>query len=394
MQKAIIVGSKHHFSPGVSAPNYGIGKLLSDLLEALRNAGFEDIEYFDYLDNFHSNPEAIMFSIDLGFSRAKKQIAPALSVLVSVNQVRSLRPRWLSKNLAQTFSDCKYISAEDNLFLLDFPEFRADYILQLGSHNIDEMRDSKSSLLSKVIPIQIARIKRETSAFSSEDISNKKVLFFLGSICLRKGWNFIRLVIPRLISHFPNIKVHIHGRATNIRIRSELHQLTQNFPGQVLWTSDFHDEGSDEYQKIFQGAVLAIFPSLEEGQQDAVIETVQSGVPVTCSFQCGYALSLENCYHDFAAFELVWQSLFNLLDADVSILKSLHERQLKQLTGLVSTQQSLLGAILEMKANPISKSPKSSYLTATLRGILRFPFTNLILALARFRSSLCQTRLL
>jgi hypothetical protein len=78
------------------------------------------------------------------------------------------------------------------------------------------------------------------------------------------------------------------GQSAHPAITAFLQSALRSYPNKFLWIDRFIPPNSPEWIELFESSVLAIAPSLEEGQQDSAMECVARGVPLLHSGEIGF----------------------------------------------------------------------------------------------------------
>lgn len=356
----VIVGSRHHFDPEGKTPETGIGRLLEATYLACSDLGYSRIAYFDTSDTPTRADVRLMVGLESNFLRFHRTFRPNHSFLLSVNQVRSLRATWLTQLGMRWIPLCRSLSVGDNLYSLGFPEFIADGILQLGSHNVHQIQASfgQKFLVSQ---IKIGG-QRPVPNMKSKSDSRPRVLVAFGSIALRKGWLVTEQLIEKLVNSLPDVIFVIQAQIPNRSLEKRLSQLVTRYPSNFLLKTEFMDEGSEAWKSFFGSLDIAIFPSHEEGQQDAVLTCISMGVPTLVSPFSGYqeVLSL-GIVPDLSPSK--WHAAtYDILSLPLSLRREFSRQQQAEVSLLPQTRESVREAIEDLVIRqPLILSRKNSW---------------------------------
>lgn len=379
----------NHFEPGLKGPEVGIGFLLEAVYDALVGLKY-DVVYLESASQYLSErPVDLFVGLESGFNRATLLLKPRMSILLSVNRVRTTRPEWLSRFLLVSPRSWLRLGHEENLYLFTFPERTAGATIQLGRHNSVAPARLKSAFFSMRNPA-LDTHHPEDRNYNDCDT----VLFYFGSICLRKGLDYLeqeaKFLSKRISSSGNDIKIVVHGWSSNQRNLRAMSRLAL-LPG-VKWSSEFLKSDSDEYLELFRRAKLAVFPSFEEGQQDAVAQAIALGVPSLVAESCGFegllgAPSLAP--DDYKAWT---DSIVELTTNSPVELAQIAAQQFHDLKALPSTAASVDSALRQLvvagqAANPLlrhsGRRARVAIWVEWCKGFIRFPVTNSVLALSR-----------
>ena len=342
----VIVGSRHHYDPRGKTPETGIGRLLEATYLACSDLGYSRVAYFDTSDRPTRADATLMIGLESNFIRFHRNFRPNVSFLLSVNQVRSLRAAWLEQVGMRWMQLCRTIGVGDNLYSLGFPEFIADGILQLGSHNVHQIQASfgQKFLISQItIGSQRPALIKESKSDSAP-----RVLVAFGSIALRKGWLVIEQLVEKLVQSVPDAVFVIQAQIPNRSLERRLNQLVMRYPSNFLVKSAFMDEGSEAWRDFFSSIDIAIFPSHEEGQQDAVLTCISMGVPTLVSPFSGYQGVLSSGIVSDLSPSTWYAATYEILSLPANLRREFSLQQQSEVSRLPGTRESLREAIEDL----------------------------------------------
>jgi hypothetical protein len=382
-----ISGAGDHFTPGSQPPQTGIGRLLRDTYEAAAKLGLGTPVYFDYRFTPPHRPNQLLIAIENNFWSVCRKTEPISTILLSVNKIRQNRPHWLSEVLKRNPADFRFFCAEDNLYFLGFAEIGSDGILQLGPHNFVSVAHKKTNLPALTGFAIGLEGSNSLDMKPASGANQNQVLMYLGSICLRKGFLVIGQVARELEFRNKGERLLIHGRSSNEFIRRGMERLLETYPETVRWSRQFLEEGSLEFNNLFSKSALAIFPSREEGQQDAVRLAVQKGLISLSSSDCGYSRQGPDFSFDSQNIGDMVERMSQLLDLDVRGRVRIAHEQMAKMLEFDETKESVLKGLMEiLERGELSGSPNYSRRIIGflwLRAYFQFPLTNTFILCSR-----------
>ncbi len=285
--------SKAHFDPDKSKAKYsesGTGFLAKTFYESLSsNSKVESVDYLDFSE-YRSVPKGEKYDFFFGLSPNFRSFADRVTsknrILFSVNRNNKFRYATVAQIASKGGSSWGRLSSEDGIYSDPSDYEYATKILQLGGWS-----NFLANRMAGVSDFDQYLVSFSRGGLAGGGRGTKKrdqILFFAGSISERKGLYALEAICAVLKGSHPNVKLHLVGRAVNGEVHDYLSWLSLAFPNEVIWTSDFLVQDGPDWFQMFDRAIFAISPSLEEGQQDAVSQAVKLGVPVLMSAECGF----------------------------------------------------------------------------------------------------------
>lgn len=388
---AVLVGSKRHFKPGDSPPETGIGRLLESAFLALQELGFSSVGYFDVNDHVRTTKTRLLVGLEPNFLRFCRATQPDFALLLSVNQIRSLRAGWLKGLSLKNLPRWVALGPNDNLFSLGCPEFHADGVLQLGAHNVEAIK-AKFQDEIHVSPIQLSRDIPKPN-FGRRPGSHPRILIALGSVSMRKGWLLLEDIVERFAKSGSNFVFVVQAPVSNRMLARRLRRLCAQYPGNLEVSDAFLEEFSDEWNSFFGNIDLAIFPSSEEGQQDAVFTCISMNVPALVSEFTGYKGLLSSGVISGLRADDWHRSVLAFLSQTEAEKSKFVRNQRADLSRLTRTEDSISNAIQDcITTIPARASSRlaPAYLKS-LRALFVTPLENLHALTARLLNLLLNT---
>jgi len=297
MTKIAFVYSKHHFLPdGPDTPfvQTGAGYLAKEIFSLFRQLYPDsNVDYYDHSEwrqVKRRNRVDLLFGIGANLSRFRDVLLPKETILFAVN--RAGPTRHALRQQIELEADVRHLPLSDhdgtraNRSELD----AANKVLQLGSWGnyyanlICGIKPQNQELVSFRKPAGGNQDNPKTSAKENQN----NVLFLAGTVILRKGLHVVLPLLKELRRSRSSFKLVLVGQSAHPAITAFLQSALRSYPNNFLWIDRFIPSNSPEWIDLFESSVLAIAPSLEEGQQDAAMECIARGVPLLHSGEVGF----------------------------------------------------------------------------------------------------------
>jgi DNA-binding transcriptional LysR family regulator len=297
MIKIAFVYSKYHFLPdGPETPLVltGAGYLAKEIFSLFHQLYPDSsVDYYDHSEwrqLKRRNRVDLLFGIGSNLSRFRDVLLPKETILFAVNRAGPTRHA-LSQQI-EPEADVRHLplSGHDGTGANRSELDAADKVLQLGSWGnyyanlVCGVKPQNQELVSfrKLAGVNQNHLK------ASPAENQKNVLFLAGSAILRKGLHVVLPLLKELEGSRSSFKLVLVGQSAHPAITAFLQNALRGYPNNFLWIDRFISPNSPEWIDLFESSVLAIAPSLEEGQQDAAMECVARGVPLLHSGEVGF----------------------------------------------------------------------------------------------------------
>lgn len=142
---------------------------------------------------------------------------------------------------------------------------------------------------------------------------NSKVILSVGNLIPRKGFNYLILALPLILTNIPNVILIIIGDGPQ---RNELIRLVKNvkLEDKVIFTGRI---ATNELSTYYGAADVFVLPSLHEGHAVVLLEAMASGLPVVATKVGG---NVETLMHGKNGYFVQPKSVNQLAKAIIKIL--------------------------------------------------------------------------
>lgn len=297
MIKIAFVYSKYHFLPnGPETPLVltGAGYLAKEIFSLFRQLYPDSsVDYYDHSEwrqVKRGDRVDLLFGIGANLSRFRDALLPKETILFAVNRAGPTRHALRQQIELETGVRHLPLSGHDGTGANRSELDAANKVLQLGSWG-----NYYANLVCGIKPQNQELVSFRKLAGGNQNYleasvkeNQKNVLFLAGTAILRKGLHVVLPLLKELEGTRSRFKLVLVGQAAQPAITAFLQSALRNYPHNFLWIDRFIPPNSSEWIDLFESSVLAIAPSLEEGQQDAAMECVARGVPLLHSGEVGF----------------------------------------------------------------------------------------------------------
>jgi hypothetical protein len=246
----------------------------------------------DEVDSDLFNKVHLFIGIENNFHNIYSKINPKYAIIIGVNRHPIFRTFTMLHALKKRMHVLSLDSHNMQLRNVDWESMNfteSIYRIQLGSFPNLLANMYAEIPLNKQFVLPLRYNTRKALKFNKQ-IKGNVVLMLMGVICYRKGFYILPELVKRMQLESSNWKLRIIGTFEDNQVREHIKELTMQNPEQIELIEGFVPENSRSWEECITNAFCGVFPSLEEGYQDAASLIINQGIPIIYSSETGLDL--------------------------------------------------------------------------------------------------------
>ena len=291
--------SRNHFDPeSVDVdhfnPTSGAAYLAHSLYMAIKRVfPNSKVLYYDYTEHEtirlqHVN---LFLGIEPNFAEFVKKLSPDISLKIRVNRHEITRMHTYYHNRCSLTRRSIPLTPHDLQFYNQKEILTPNNLvfhLQLGGYPNFVANHYAGINKSRQVLVNF-RMRKVFKPYDLQE-QNNIILLFMGNVCYRKGLYLLHSLLKLNLKNNSKWRLLLIGKSDESKVLKYVELILRKFPGRFEYLNTYINFESQEWKNLRSQIALALFPSIEEGQQEAVFAIIAEGIPSLYSQDCGFDL--------------------------------------------------------------------------------------------------------